>query len=95
MVTPLVPVNKNSLLATIILLLPTFAKVTDSFKNNLTLILSPVVNAPLLSIISLLIRQALFFRGSGAPESINKVEFLPKISTSRKFCVSPLKVSLT
>jgi hypothetical protein len=31
-------------------------------------ILGPVVNAPLLSAISLLIRQALFFRGSGAPE---------------------------
>ncbi|SEH76589.1 hypothetical protein BAZSYMB_SCAFFOLD00028_12 [Bathymodiolus azoricus thioautotrophic gill symbiont] len=95
MYSPLTPVNRNSLPATTILLLPIFAKITDSSKSSVTLISSPMVNAPLLSAISLLMRQALFFRGSGAPESINKDEFLPKIFTSRKFCASPLKVSLT
>jgi hypothetical protein len=40
-------------------------------------------------------RQALFFRGSGAPESINKDEFLPKIFTSRKFCAFKMQTATT
>jgi hypothetical protein len=87
--SPLTPVNRNSLPATTILLLPIFAKITDSSKSSVTLISSPTVNAPLLSAISLLIRQALFFRGSGQvrltfsgnAQNFREVEILGKNST--------------
>ncbi len=92
---PSVPVNRNSLPATMTLLLPTLAKIMSLSNVNVNLISSPIVNTPLLLAAPLSIRQALFSRGSGTSASINKVVFLPKIFTSRKFCASPLKVSLT
>ncbi|SEH94296.1 hypothetical protein BAZSYMA_ACONTIG00457_4 [Bathymodiolus azoricus thioautotrophic gill symbiont] len=44
---PLVPVNRNSLPATTILLLPTFAKITSSSSVSVILISLPSVNTPL------------------------------------------------
>ncbi len=73
---PSVPVNRNSLPATMTLLLPTLAKIMSLSNVNVNLISSPIVNTPLLLAAPLSIRQASAI-GFGAPTSIESGGLLP------------------